>query len=53
MDFELLDMLEEARFRLYVHGILTDSENDKVETKIKKKCDKAGLAVVKKGFFEK
>lgn len=49
---ERLKFLEEARSALYINGYLSDSENKKVMKRIKKACDKAGLLVREKGFFE-
>lgn len=47
-DAEMLNRAEESRFFLFVHGLLTERENEKVKTRVKTQAEKAGMKPVLK-----
>ena len=49
---ELLPKIEHARSMLYLHGYLSEAENDRAKRRIKRACDKAGIVVKRVSILE-
>lgn len=49
---ELLPNIERCRSMLYLHGYLSEAENDRVKKRIKRACDEAGMKVRRVSILE-